>query len=139
MQFTLELTTDRAEKDSAIVDNGLYQFNLLYAEPGQFHPLKVFARNEQGELVGGLLGETFWSWLHIDDLWVDEAYRHAGVGRQLMARAEAEAVARGCLHVNLETHEFQAPDFYRKLGYMVWGTLEDFPPGHQKLFFKKDL
>ncbi len=139
MQFTIELTAERAESESALIDNGLHQFNLLYTAPDQFLPLKVFARNEQGDLVGGLLGETFWCWLHVDDLWVNEAYRNAGIGSQLMACAEAEAIERGCLHVNIETHEFQAPDFYRKLGYSVWGILEDFPPGHQKIFLKKDL
>lgn len=139
MQFTIELNADQAEEDSASIVDGLHRFNLQYAEPEQYVPLKVFARNEMGVLVGGLLGETFWNWLHVDDLWVHESYRQAGVGKQLMARAEAEAIQRGCLHAYLDTLDFQAPDFYHKLGYTIWGVLDDFPPGHQRIFLKKDL
>jgi hypothetical protein len=56
-----------------------------------------------------------------------------------MARAEEEAIRRGCCHAYLDTFDFQAPGFYRKLGYSEWGVLEDFPPGHQRIFLKKDF
>ncbi len=139
MRCTIEVTSAGAASDSASTEDGLSQFNLQYAEPEQYAPLRVFAHNEQGELVGGLLGETFWNWLHVDDLWVHEAYRKNGVGTQLMLSAEAEAIRRGCRHVYLDTIDFQAPDFYLKLGYTIWGVLDDFPPDHQRIFLKKDL
>jgi hypothetical protein len=43
---------------------------------------------------------------------------------------------RGALAANLETHSFQAEDFYLKRGY---GRLDDYPPGHTKLFLRKRL
>jgi len=139
MDYTFEVTADQAKEENDFIWNQLVQFNLQYTEPIQHAWLKVFARNKQGELIGGLLGETFWHWFHINILWVHENCRLSGVGRQLMARAEAEAINRGCRHADVDTHDFQAPDFYRKLGYTVWGVLDDLPPGHQKIFFKKDL
>ena len=139
MDFTFELTADQAQGASSFVWKQLSEFNQHHAEPDQHTLLRVFARSVHGELVGGLLGETFWRWLYVSILWVDENYRHAGLGRQLMARAEAEAKQRGCLHAYLDTMDFQAPDFYPKLGYVTWGTLDDFPPGHRRIFFKKDL
>jgi hypothetical protein len=39
----------------------------------------------------------------------------------------------------LETHSFQARPFYEKCGYKVFGTLEDYPPGHAKFFLRKRL
>jgi hypothetical protein len=57
----------------------------------------------------------------------------------MMAQAEAEAIRRGCRHAHVDTIDFQAPDFYLKLGYTVWGVLDDIPPGHRRIFLKKDL
>jgi GNAT superfamily N-acetyltransferase len=138
MEYTFELTDKRVDED-ALIWNHLYQFNMQFTEEDQHTLLGVFARKETSELIGGLLGETFWGWLHINILWVHENHRRIGVGKQLIARAEAEAVRRGCRHAYVDTLDFQAPNYYTKLGYSVWGTLDDFPPGHRRIFFKKDL
>ncbi len=139
MQWTIAITADKSDQDSAYIEDGLRRFNQLHAEPDQHTLLRLFARNEQSELIGGLLGETFWRWLYVADLWIHEAYRHTGLGTELMSHAEAEALRRGCRHAYLDTLSFQAPEFYPKLGYTVWGTLDDFPPGYKRIFFKKDL
>jgi len=138
MEYNIEVTDQRGDEDS-LIWNHLYQFNMQFTEDDQHTLMGVFARNDAGELIGGLLGETYWLWLHINILWVHENHRRNGIGKQLMARAEAEAIQRGCRHAYLDTLEFQAPDFYSKLGYSVWGVLDDFPPGHRRIFFKKDL
>jgi GNAT superfamily N-acetyltransferase len=136
VEFTIDLTADEAKEDSTFIWNKLFQYNLQYTEHDQHTFLRVFARNERGELIAGLLGETFWSWLHINILWVHEQHRHKGLGNQLMTRAEAEAIRRGCRHADVDTLDFQAPDFYRRLGYVVWGVLDDLPPEHQRIFFR---
>jgi ribosomal protein S18 acetylase RimI-like enzyme len=56
-----------------------------------------------------------------------------------MDAAEAFAVERGAFAATLETHGFQAPNFYTKRGYGVFGRLDDYPPGHAKLFPRKRL
>jgi hypothetical protein len=53
--------------------------------------------------------------------------------------AEAEARQRGAQHAYLDTFSFQAPGFYKKHGYQVFGELQDFPPGHQRYFLTKQL
>ena len=72
-------------------------------------------------------------------LWVDEPLRGRGLGTELLIAAEAEARDAGALHAFLETHSFQAPDFYRRLGYVAFAELEDYPPGEQQLFMRKAL
>jgi GNAT superfamily N-acetyltransferase len=86
----------------------------------------VFAR-EGGTIVAGLAGETYSGWLFIRDLWVSDALRGKGVGRELRASAEARAFERGCHSAWVNTFSFQAPGFYLKLGHMVFGEL-DYPP-----------
>ena len=81
-------------------------------------------------LAGGLVGYVWAHWLHVDLLWVDERHRGFRLGARLMAEAEALARDRhGCTGSRVETFDFQAPGFYRKQGYTLAGTVEDYPPG----------
>ncbi|MGK5631646.1 GNAT family N-acetyltransferase [Streptomyces sp. URMC 123] len=104
-------------------------------------PVHVFARCEgSDELAGGLTGYTWGRWLHVDLLWVDERWRGRGLGERLMARAEEIArTEHGCGHSRVETWDFQAPDFYRRLGYEVVGEVRDYPPGVTEYLLAKRL
>ena len=139
MEWTISLTAAPDQADWNFIVDQLHQYNLTQAENDHHQPLAVFVRDSTGRLMAGLLGGTYWGWLHIDILWVREDARHLGLGKQLLAQAEAEAIQRGCRHAQVDTHDFQAPDFYLKHGYTVWGMLEDLPPGHQRIYLKKDL
>ena len=61
----------------------------------------------------------------------------AGIGRLLLEAAEKEAQKLGCLHVGVETFEFQAREFYEKQGYSVYAVQEDYPVGHRKFLLRK--
>jgi hypothetical protein len=39
----------------------------------------------------------------------------------------------------VDTFGFQAPEFYRKLGYREFGRLDDFPAGHSRSWLTKAL
>lgn len=90
-------------------------------------------------LVGGLVGATYCQWLYVDVFWIHESYRGGGTGTSLLAAAEQEAARRGCQYAYLDTFSFQAPEFYKKLGYVVFGELPDFPAEHSRIFLKKVL
>ena len=79
-------------------------------------------------------GYTWGGWLHVDMLWVSETLRGQRYGTRLMDAAEAMAKERGAFAATLETHSFQAPDFYAKRGYSVFGRIDDYPPRHGKSF-----
>jgi GNAT superfamily N-acetyltransferase len=102
-------------------------------------PMSVLAHDESGTLVGGLTGKTVWNWLYIDLLWVKKESRAQGIGRSLVQKAEALAVERGCHSSYLWTEDFDAPDFYPRLGYQKFVVNEDFPLGHQRIGFMKRL
>lgn len=90
-----------------------------------------------GDLVGVLVGSTNLDWLHVDLLSVDPGARKGGIGGALMARAEAIARARGCIGAWLDTYDFQAPDYYPRLGFSEFGRIDDMPPGRTRYFFSK--
>jgi GNAT superfamily N-acetyltransferase len=108
--------------------------------PEMFRPLVILLSDPgSDDIVGGLYGSTLFSYLRVDLLFVPEAMRRTGIGRKLLGEAEAEAVRRGCHAASLDTYSFQARGFYERLGYAVYGTLEDCPPGHRRFFLTKRL
>jgi GNAT superfamily N-acetyltransferase len=115
------------------------QFNEIGSRRlNDFHPLAIFLSHpETAETLGGLWGWTSFSFLHIDLLYIPESMRRAGLGRRLVNQAEEEAIQRGCHGAWLDTFSFQARGFYERLGYTVFGSIEDYPPGHSRFFLKK--
>lgn len=94
---------------------------------------------ETGKVIGGLWGRTGFAQLFIELLFVPESLRGQKLGEKLIGLAEEEARRRGCVGAWLDTFSFQAPGFYQKLGYSVFGQIEDYPPGHQRYFLSKKL
>lgn len=136
---TLTVDTDPDPKDVRLLEHSV---NILGAQLTGFYdylPLSILVRGERGSVEAGLYGFSWGGCCEVKSLWVDEARRGHGLGTRLLQTAETEARTRGCDLVVLDTHSFQAPDFYRKLGYEVVGVVEGYPRGEQKLTFRKPL
>ena len=118
---------------------GLEEYNFSKGAQNDWKPLSVFIHDEQGRFLGGLSGGTYWGWLYVGTLWLDEKTRGQGLGYEILTQAEQEARNRGCDHAFLDTISFQALPFYSKQGYRQYAQLDDFPPGHSRYFQKKDL
>lgn len=127
------------DKDVQRIGEGLDKYNLEQTGRNDFRKLNIFIRDDSDEIVGGVIGGTYWGWLYVDLLWLDESVRRKSYGQKLLAAAEEEALRRGCTQVFLDTFSFQARPFYEKHGYTVFGELKDFPPGHKRYFLQKTL
>ena len=136
-QLSLESNPDPGDVEA--IRAGLRAHNVARTGADDARPLVIILRDEAGTVVGGLTGTTFWGWLAIERLWIDEAARGRGYGARMVRMAEVEAVARGCRQVLLDTMSFQAPEFYRKLGYEEFGVLEGFAGQHSRHYFRKTL
>jgi ribosomal protein S18 acetylase RimI-like enzyme len=117
----------------------LYAFNQTVTEHVQWEPMLFCLRDDANVLCGGVSGYLWGGWLHVEVLWVREDLRDQGFGRSLLAQAEAHAFDRGCRDVYLTTFGFQAPDFYRELGYRCAGELANYPHGSNYYFLHKHL
>jgi GNAT superfamily N-acetyltransferase len=137
--FRVTVEDDYDVDEVTYVLEGLREFNQRHAGPSSRARLAVFLRDPGGRVVGGLIGETAWRWLYVDAFWIDEALRGKGHGRAMLRAAEDRARLRGCTNAYLDTFDFQALPFYQKEGYEVYGTLEDFPPGHRRYYLRKPL
>jgi GNAT superfamily N-acetyltransferase len=135
----LVVETQPAARDIEALGRGLTEHALPYTGRPGFQPLGAFARDANGAVLGGVYGLVNWTWLHVSLLWVSSELRHQGLGSRLLAAIEAAGVERGCSEAHLDTFSYQARPFYERHGYRLFATLEDYPPGHQRLFLRKTL
>ena len=131
-----------------LIDDKLVEFNkaqspqvhrCYQSEKEQPDLIEVYAQTKSPELIGGLIGYIDWGWLDIDVIWINEVYRGKGIGKHLVATAEQKARDKGIKRAKLCTFDFQALEFYEKLGYIVYGKLDDYPEGHSFYYLRKNL
>lgn len=137
--YQIILVENPEENAWGIIGRGVGNYNKQQAGDNNFQRLCFALQSHSEEIVGGVLGEVYFDWLYVDLLWVKDELRGKGYGQRLMDLLEKEARKLGAQNAYLDTFSFQAPDFYKRQGYQVFGELQDFPPGHQRYFLTKQL
>ena len=136
MQVRLENTESQK---SQIIGDLIRSYNRSKREVAESEPLNLYVEDEHGEIMAGLVAETFGNWLEIEYLFVKEDLRGQGIGSQLLQRAESEAKMRNCRFAFVNTYQFQAPAFYQKQGYKEVFRLQDYPYIGQRYYYQKNL
>jgi ribosomal protein S18 acetylase RimI-like enzyme len=139
MRYDLTIDDAPSEADVRFIEEQLVSYNIATTGYNDYHPLAILARDDSGMIRAGLTGFTWGGALKIEYLWVHEELRGQGYGSRMMLAAEQEAVRRDCHLAVVDTHSFQAPHFYPKLGYVQCGLVEDWPVGHTDTTFRKVL
>ena len=127
--------------DREVIDKGLGAYNAGFLRDSRYSYFGIFIRDAagtQGTIRAGLIGNCYAGWLFVALLWVEADLRRQGIGHRLMAEAERHAGEFGCHSAFVDTFSFQGPAFYPKLGYVEFARL-DYPPGHERIFFRKRL
>ncbi len=89
-----------------------------------YEQINLILKDENGEIHGGILAEWRWNWIHIEILWVDDVLRGQGYGSKLLREVERIALEKQCECIELDTYNFQAPEFYERHGFEVCGVTE---------------
>ena len=98
-----------------------------------------FTAEENGKIAGVITGRAYYNEVHIGDLIIGKEYRRDGVGSKLVAAVEEAYKGKGYEKIALTTFGFQAPEFYKKLGYELEFVREDADPKLSKYFYLKML
>lgn len=99
-----------------------------------------YAMTDKGKYCGGLTASIFMNTMHVGLLAVPECCRGQGIGKKLLAKAEAKAKESQCKYININTQDYQALTFYQAQGYQVFGKIPDCPfPGTTKYYLIKNL
>ncbi|WP_303973499.1 N-acetyltransferase [Streptococcus merionis] len=100
----------------------------------------TLTREIEGQLIAVLQAKITLQNAHVTALVVDEGHHGQGLGADLMAELEELARTRQLTSITLSTKSYQAEGFYRKLGYQIYGQLQDVPQkGMTKYHFVKYL
>lgn len=131
------------EDDTLYVEAAMDAYDDAVAPPeeGAFDACLVYKiLGPNDVIIAGCVAQIdTWDVVNIDTLWVSKKYRKKGLGTALMREAEREAAEMGCNLSILGTFDFQAVEFYEKLGYTVVGMTEDWPKGHSNYMLCKRL
>ncbi len=98
-----------------------------------------FAAEEDGKILGVITGRAYYNEVHIGDLIVASSVRKGGIGSKLVRAVEDNYRGNGYDKITLTTFGFQAPEFYKKLGYEIEFVREDKDPKLSKYFLAKQL
>lgn len=136
------LSQEYQESDVQFVINQIDSFNLSVAPTNQnpsSETINLFYRDQDGQILGGILGRMYRFALYINVLWISEQLRGQRYGSKLLEEIETIVKSKGCKLIHLDTWDFQALEFYKKHGYEEFGTLEGFPEGFKRHFLRKEI
>lgn len=98
------------------------------------------AEDGEGKIIGGcVLNIHEWGRAVLAKLWVDDRYRHHGLGSMLIRAAENAAREKDCYYLCLGTADYMARPLYEKHGFRVFTVNRDIPMGHDSWSLSKRL
>ena len=116
----------------------LSQYNAEYVS-NESEKFRIVIKSDNGEIIGGMIGDAHWGKLEIDILWISNNHRGQGIGRQLLEEAEKFALEQSCNGIVLYTMSFQAEGFYKKFGFVECGRIGGYENNAEKIYLVKDI
>ena len=136
---TITIKNEPAPADIDLLRSRVIEFNRSHVPETSGTTLLLTVDGDAGQMTAGLYAQIYYSWMFVELLWVAEEARSHGYGSRLLVQAEEQARRHGCHFVWLDTFSFQAPEFYKKHGYEVFGELPHYPAEHRRYFLYKKL
>jgi len=130
------------EEEVKLIEKGLEDYNREQTNGELDNPgieINLVLKDDEGKVVGGLGVSTALRVMHLEVFWVAKEYRKLGYGRELVLEAERIGREKGCILSHTWTFSFQAPEFYKKIGYELVAIYDGYPDGITEHIFRKRL
>lgn len=130
------------QNESDYIRGKVIEYNMAHLPDELKTPnedISFVLKDKKGIIAGGITANMFWHHVHIEFLWVNEIERKKGYGSKLLKKIEEFALNQHCRIIYLDTFSFQAPEFYMRNGYEIFGTIENHPKGFNQYFLQKRL
>ncbi|MNW30657.1 putative acetyltransferase [compost metagenome] len=137
----LKIMNSNDDSSKNYIENKMFEYNMEHFPEhlrGRYQEIHLYLQDEEGQVRGGVLGETCWNWLEIRYLYIDPEVRGVGYGKRLMEEVQQIAINKQCDFIKVDTLSFQALDFYKKEGFEVYGMIEN-AGTYTHYYMKKDL
>lgn len=138
--YELEFTKSPSSKEIEAITAGISE----YAQEKKDMALHVesfgfFHKDSHGVILAGCHGKIFYKSMFISQLWVSKSLRHQGIGTLLMQKAEALAKDSSCQMITINTMDWEAESFYKKLGFHVDFERSGYEKNSKLIFLSKLL
>jgi GNAT superfamily N-acetyltransferase len=137
--YTIEPHNPEESTLKALLFDGINLEAFKAKKLSPIEPFALCAKNPSGKVLGGINGITYYGCLYIDMLWIESACRHQGLGKALMHHAETLGKARKCHFSTVNTMDWEALGFYKKLGYSIEFTRTGYQNNSICYLLRKDL
>jgi GNAT superfamily N-acetyltransferase len=139
MEIELKVTEGIAPSEESLILEKLRAFNVATFGDSDRRELTIPLYGENDQIAGGLVGYTGRGWLYVSMLYVPAELRGRGIASRMLAMAEDEARARGCVGVYIDTMSPEALRLYLRLAYAEIGKLDALSGGHVVTWLAKRL
>jgi N-acetylglutamate synthase-like GNAT family acetyltransferase len=137
MNIVLDKTPSKEDVNQ--LNQRLLEYNQSKVPNYSYDDFIFKLEDETKHMLAGIHCIVGSGWLYIAGLWVKDSLRKEGFGKKLVDMAENEAKKRGCIGIYLFTYSFQSPEFYEKLGFNEFGSLNNYAKNHSKIYMAKLL
>lgn len=138
-QFNIVVDCSENKTVGDILYSNLKQFNESIIGSYETKPFCIYATNNENEVIGGVKGDIFGQLCRIFTAWIHKDYRSKKFGTKILGELEKLATDNNCNIIQVDTTEFQAKEFYEKMGFSVLATLPDNFMGYKSFILRKKL
>ena len=139
MDYQISYEKNPKSEDLQILNDGISEQAKQKKGMKQLDFFAFFIRDDSGTIIGGCGGDNMYGCLYVGQLWITEQLRGKGFGTKLMQSAEILAKNSGCNFMAVNTFDWEALDFYKKLGFYVEFERKGFDKNSIFYFLRKDL
>jgi GNAT superfamily N-acetyltransferase len=124
-KYSIDVTDNIDPLHLQIIREDLEGHHAADSPPMDWLPLAVMMRNENQEIIAGVIGGSYWGWLYISRVWVKDREQRKIHSLRLLIEAEKEAERRGCTRAYIETQDYESVLFYEEQGYTISRKIEE--------------
>ena len=129
---------ENTERIDDFINEAFTDYALVNEVALNFEEYCFIAEDDEGKVIGSITGRAYYNEVHIGDLIIDKEHRRLNLGSKLVKIVEEAYKGKGYDKITLTTFGFQAPEFYRKLGYKTEFIRENRDPRLRKYFLRKE-
>lgn len=136
-----KIIVDFSENETVakFLSDNLRKFNISKVGEYPYKPFVIYCTDENNQIIGGVKGEIFGGICRIYTAWIQEEYRRKGLGKNIFSTLDNFAIENNVKVIQLDTYDFQAREFYEKVGYKVIATLPHNLFEHTTYILRKQL
>jgi ribosomal protein S18 acetylase RimI-like enzyme len=139
MTYEINFVENPDSKAVQALNDGIMAYAKQVKGFGPIRFFGFFIHDSNKQIVGGCQCDMLYGCLYIGSLWVSEQLRGQGYGTRLMASAEKLAKEHQCHFIAVNTMDWEALGFYKKMGYHVEFERHGFIGNSVFYFLRKDL